>query len=127
MRGACAIRGVDSGLLSVAILGAVGLFFAAFPSLGSRLFANDPAVLESAKINLVWSGLAYAFYGLGLMPIFRVTRKVLGPTLAGTVRLLVVIAFGVWLASWSAPQRTMVVVVALSMVTYGLCTAGFIW
>jgi hypothetical protein len=65
MRGACAIRGVDSGLLSVAIMGAVGLFFAAFPSLGSRLFANDPAALESAKINLVWSGRAYAFYGLG--------------------------------------------------------------
>jgi hypothetical protein len=43
------------------------------------------------------------------------------------VRVLVVIAFEVWLASWSAQQQTMVVVVALSMVTYGLCTAGFIW
>jgi hypothetical protein len=35
--------------------------------------------------------------------------------------------FEVWLASWSAPRRTMVVVVALSMVAYGLRTAGFIW
>jgi putative MATE family efflux protein len=117
------------GLASALLLGAVGLFFAVFPSLWSRLFTSDPAVLESARIYLVWSGLAFAFYGLGLCLYFasQGAGKVLGPVLAGTIRLVIVIAGGLWLASWNAPQWTMFVVVALSMVAYGVSTAGFIW
>ncbi len=117
------------GLAAAAMLGAVGLFFAAFPSLWSRMFTSDPAVLESARVYLVWSGLAYSFYGLGLCLYFasQGAGKVLGPVLAGTVRLVVVIAGGLWLASWDAPQWMMFVIVAVSMVAYGLSTAGFIW
>jgi Na+-driven multidrug efflux pump len=117
------------GLASALLLGTVGLFFAVFPSLWSRLFTSDPAVLESARIYLVWSGLAFAFYGLGLCLYFasQGAGKVLGPVLAGAVRLGVVIVGGIWLANWNAPQWTMFVVVALSMVAYGLSTAAFIW
>jgi putative MATE family efflux protein len=117
------------GLASALMLGAVGLFFAVFPSLWSRLFTSDPAVLESARIYLVWSGLAFSFYGLGLSLYFasQGAGKVLGPVLAGAVRLGVVIVGGIWLAHWNAPQWTMFVVVALSMVAYGLSTAGFVW
>jgi MATE family, multidrug efflux pump len=117
------------GLASALMLGAVGLFFAVFPSLWSRLFTGDPAVLESARIYLVWSGLAFSFYGLGLSLYFasQGAGKVLGPVLAGAVRLGVVIVGGILLAHWNAPQWTMFVVVALSMVAYGLSTAIFVW
>ncbi|MDE2361849.1 MAG: MATE family efflux transporter [Hyphomicrobiales bacterium] len=117
------------GLAAAAMLGAVGLFFAVFPELWSRMFTHDPAVLESARVYLVWSGLAYSFYGLGLCLYFasQGAGKVLGPVLAGTVRLVVVIAGGLWLAAQHAPQWSMFVVVALSMAAYGLSTAGFIW
>ena len=117
------------GLVSACMLGAVGLFFAAFPHLWSRMFTHDAGVLESARIYLVWSGLAYFFYGLGLCLYFasQGAGKVLGPVLAGTVRLAVVLAGGLWLASWDAPQWTMFVVVGLSMLAYGLATAGFVW
>lgn len=113
------------GLMSAALLGAVGLFFAIFPQLWSRLFTHDVAVLESARLYLVWSGLAYSLFGLGLCLYFasQGAGKVLGPVLAGTVRLAVVIAGGLWLASWDAPQWMMFVVVALSMAAYGLSTA----
>ena len=117
------------GLASAAMLGAVGLFFAACPALWSRMFTSDPAVLESARVYLVWSGLAYAFYGLGLCLYFasQGAGRVLGPVLAGTVRLGVVIAGGWWLAARGAPQWTMFVVVAISMVAYGLTTAATVW
>ncbi|HMN71649.1 MAG TPA: MATE family efflux transporter [Rhodoblastus sp.] len=119
----------SGGIVSAAMLGAVGLFFAAFPHLWSRMFTSDPVVLESARIYLVWSGLAYFFYGVGLCLYFasQGAGKVLGPVLAGTIRLIVVIAGGLWLASWDAPQWMMFVVVALSMTAYGLATAGFVW
>jgi len=117
------------GMVSAVMLGAVGLFFAAFPNLWSRMFTSDPAVLESARIYLVWSGLAYSFFGMGLCLYFasQGAGKVLGPVLAGTVRLVVVIAGGLWLTSWDSPQWLMFIVVALSMAAYGLSTAGFIW
>jgi putative MATE family efflux protein len=117
------------GLAAAAMLGAVGLFFAIFPNLWSSMFTSDPGVLESARIYLIWSGLAYSFYGLGLCLYFasQGAGKVLGPVLGGTIRLIVVIAGGLWLASWDAPQWMMFVVVAVSMVAYGAATAGFIW
>ena len=119
----------NGGLVAAFMLGAVGLFFAVFPSLWSGLFTSDPAVLESARIYLVWSGPAFAFYGLALSLYFAAqgAGKVFGPVLAGVVRLGVVIAGGVCLARWNAPQWTMFVVVALSMVAYGLSTVAFIW
>jgi len=117
------------GLVSAAMLGLVGLFFAAFPHLWSRMFTSDANVLESARIYLVWSGLAYFFYGMGLCLYFasQGAGKVLGPVLAGTIRLIVVITGGLWLASWDAPQWTMFVVVGFSMLAYGAATAGFVW
>jgi putative MATE family efflux protein len=118
-----------SGLTAATMLGVVGALFAMFPNLWSNMFTSDVAVLESARLYLIWSGPAYFFYGLGLCLYFasQGAGKVLGPVLAGTIRLAVVIVGGLWLASQNAPQWTMFVVVALSMVAYGVSTAGFIW
>jgi putative MATE family efflux protein len=118
-----------SGLTAATMLGVVGVLFAVFPNLWSKLFTSDAAVLESARIYLVWSGPAYFFYGLGLCLYFasQGAGKVLGPVLAGTIRLVIVLAGGLWLASRDAPQWTMFVVVALSMAAYGVSTAAFIW
>jgi len=117
------------GLTAAILLGVLGMLFAVFPNLWSNMFSNDAAVLESARIYLVWSGPAYFFYGLGLCLYFasQGAGKVLGPVLAGTIRLAIVIAGGLWLASQDAPQWTMFVVVAVSLVAYGVLTAGFIW
>lgn len=119
----------SGGLVSATMLGVVGLFFAIFPHLWSRMFTSDAGVLESARIYLVWSGLSYSFFGMGLCLYFasQGAGDVLGPVLAGTIRLVVVIAGGLWLASWDAPQWTMFLVVSLSMAAFGLSTAGFIW
>lgn len=113
------------GAMAAGLLGAVGLFFANFPYLWARLFTQDAAVLESARLYLVWSGLAYSLLGLGMCLYFasQGAGKVLGPVLAGTVRLAVVIVGGLWLAGRNAPEWQMFVVVALSMIAYGLSTA----
>jgi hypothetical protein len=49
--------------------------------------------------------------------------KVLGPILAGTTRLLIVLIGGIWLVSSGAPAWTLYALVMISLVAFGLATA----
>jgi putative MATE family efflux protein len=114
-----------AGMLAAAIMGAIGLAGAFAPSLWASLFTQDPAVLASAASYLRWAGPAYTFFGLGLCLYFcaQGAGKVLGPVLAGTLRLVVVAAGGWYLASIDAEPWTMFALVSAAMVVYGLATA----
>ncbi len=113
------------GAVSAVITGIVGLVVVAVPDVWATWFTSDPAVLESARSYLRWSGLGYGFFGLGLCLYFasQGAGQVLGPVLAGTSRLLVVAAGGWWLASISAPQWMMFALIGVAMTVYGLATA----
>jgi len=113
------------GALSAAMVGAVGLLVALWPDLWAGLFTTDAAVLASARSYLTLSGPCYAFFGLGLCLYFasQGAGKVLGPVLAGLLRLLIVAAGGAWLVAADAPAWTMFALVGLAMVAYGLATA----
>lgn len=113
------------GGLSAAMVGAVGLLVALWPDLWAALFTADPAVLASARSYLTLSGPGYAFFGLGLCLYFasQGAGKVLGPVLAGLLRLLIVAAGGAWLVATDAPAWTMFALVGLAMAAYGLATA----
>lgn len=113
------------GVLAMAILGSVGLFFALWPDLWATLFTTDERVLSSARSYLIWSGLGYAFYGLGMCLYFasQGAGKVLGPVLAGTLRLVVIAGGGWWLAASSAEPWTLFALVAVSMAVYGIAAA----
>lgn len=118
------------GVLSMVVLGSVGLFFAAFPDLWATLFTTDPGVLASARLYLIWSGLGYALYGLGMCLYFasQGAGKVVGPVLASSLRLAVIVVGGWWLVASGAEPWTMFALVAASMAAYGLaCAAAIRW
>ncbi|MBM3547688.1 MAG: MATE family efflux transporter [Alphaproteobacteria bacterium] len=114
-----------AGTLAAVIMGAIGLAGALAPGLWASLFTQDPAVLASAATYLRWAGPAYGFFGLGLCLYFcaQGAGKVLGPVLAGTLRLAVVAAGGWHLASIEAETWTLFALVSVAMVVYGVATA----
>ncbi len=112
-------------LLAALLLGVIGAVVVFFPTLWSRLFTSNPAITEIADAYLVWSGPAYGFFGLGLCLLFasQGARKVLGPVLAGTVRLVIVV-IGCWILSQiQAEPRHFFMLVAGGMMIYGIFAA----
>ncbi|MGE0313498.1 MAG: MATE family efflux transporter [Lautropia sp.] len=108
--------------VAFALLGVLGLALAIHPDLWSRAYTSDAAVLGAAALYFKWAGPFYGFFGLGLCLYFSSlgAGKVAGPVLAGTVRLLVVAAGGVALASAHAPPWTLFALVGFAMLAYGL-------
>ncbi len=114
-----------AGLLSGALMGAIGLFVAAWPDLWGRLYSSDAQVLATARAYFVAAGPAYAFYGLGLCLYFssQGSGKMVGPVVVQAVRLFIVAVGGWWLVSQSAPVAHLFVVIGLSLIAYGLAMA----
>ncbi|MSP48374.1 MAG: MATE family efflux transporter [Alphaproteobacteria bacterium] len=113
------------GLLAILIVGSVGVLVAMAPDLWATLFTGDPKVLASARSYLVWSGLGYGFFGLGMCLYFasQGAGKVLGPVLAGTLRLVLIAGGGWWLAASAAEPWTLFALVGVSMAAYGVAAA----
>jgi putative MATE family efflux protein len=111
-----------TGGVGAAMIGSVGLAVAAVPELWSTLFTDDPATLDAARTYLRWAGPGYGFFALGLCLYFasQGAGKVLGPVLAGTVRLLLVAVGGAALVVADAPVWMMFALVSIAMVVYGL-------
>jgi putative MATE family efflux protein len=109
-----------------AMLGAIGAVVTIAPDLWSGLFTQDDAVRAAANLYLRWAGPGFAFVGLGLSLYFasQGAGKVLPPVLAGTVRLLMILVGGVWLAASDAAVWSLFALVGASMVAFGLCVAA---
>jgi MATE family, multidrug efflux pump len=106
------------------VVGLIGLIVAINPSLWISLFTSDPGVTEAANSYFHWSGPAFGFFGAGVCLYFssQGAAKVLGPVLAGTIRLLLVAVGGWWLAASGAPAWTLFALVGTAMVIFGLST-----
>lgn len=117
------------GVLSMLIVGAIGLAVSLWPSLWAGLFAREAGVLQYAELYLRWAGPAFGFFGLGLTLYFAAqgAGRVLGPVLGGTLRLAVIVAGGTLLAVGQAPPWSYFALVALAMLAYGLFTAVAVW
>jgi len=72
----------------------------------------------------VTAGPFFAFFGMGLTLYFasQGSGKVLGPVVAGTVRLLLVAGMGWWLLVQGASAQAYFWLVAAAMVVYGVTT-----
>jgi putative MATE family efflux protein len=112
------------GTLAFLITGSVGVAGWLFPEGWARLFTNDPAVIAATASYLVWAGPAFGFYGLGLCLYFAAqgAGRLLGPVLAGTLRLVVIALGGWWLVATDQPAWTMFALVGAAMVAYGVAT-----
>ncbi len=113
--------GISAGIL----IGTIGLFVALFPNHWTGIFTDSLPVLSSAGLYFAWVGPFYGLFGLGLCLYFssQGAGKVLGPVIAGTIRLIIV-ALGGWiLAAYSAPEWTIFALIGGAMAIYGAATA----
>ncbi|MGH6893229.1 MAG: MATE family efflux transporter [Dongiaceae bacterium] len=117
-----------AGLVSALNVGLIGLVVAIAPDLWAGLFTDDPVVLEYARQYLRWAGPGFAFFGLGVTLYFasQGSGRVLGPVLAGTVRLVLVAGVGIWLVASNAPAWQFFALVSAGMAIYGLATVASI-
>ena len=107
-------------------LGVIGAVVTLAPEWWAQLFSQDPAVLDHARHYLVTAGPAFPFFGLGLTLYFasQGAGQVIGPVLAGTLRLVLVAGAGYWLSQHQGTADHFYALVALAMVLYGLATAA---
>lgn len=114
-----------AGAISALNLGLVGAVVALWPELWAGLFTQDPQVLAHARHYLQTVGPVFPLFGLGLTLYFasQGAGRVLGPVLAGLLRLLLVAALGSVLAGRNASAADYFGLVALGMAAYGLATA----
>ena len=82
-------------------------------------------MLAVARSYFGWVGPWYGLFGLGLCLYFasQGAGRVLGPVLAGTLRLVVVGAGGFWFASDNGDTETLFAIIAAGMALYGIATA----
>lgn len=113
-------------IFSAAIVGCVGLFAALMPNLWTELFTRDASVIHYAGLYFAWVGPVYAFFAFGLCLYFssQGAGKLLGPVLAGTLRLVLVAVGGWYLVDAGAPVWQMFALIGMAMVAYGIMT-GF--
>jgi putative MATE family efflux protein len=117
-----------AGAVSAFNLAVIGAVAALAPDLWAGAFTRDEAVLEHARQYLRIAGPAFPLFGLGLTLYFasQGSGRVLGPVLAGTVRLVLVAGVGALLSAGGSSASGFFWLVAAAMVTYGLCTAAAI-
>jgi putative MATE family efflux protein len=86
-------------LLAAAFTEAIGLVAAVAPTAWLGLFSRDPIVLETGSLYLRTVAPFYGLVGLGMLFYFasQGAGRVLGPFLAGTMRLLIAAGVG-WIA-----------------------------
>lgn len=114
-----------AGGVSAFNLALIGAVVTLAPDLWARLFTQDEAVLNYARQYLVTAGPGFSFFGLGLTLYFasQGSGRMIGPVLAGTVRLVLVAGAGYWLARQHATAADFYALVATAMVLYGVVTA----
>lgn len=114
-----------AGAVSALNLALIGFVVALWPDLWAGLFTRDEAVLAHARQFLRSVGPAFPLFGLGLTLYFasQGAGRVLGPVLAGALRLGLVAGVGSWLAARGAAPASYFVLVAVGMAAYGLATA----
>ena len=115
-----------AGSVSAFNLAVIGAVITLAPDLWARLFTQDEVVLGFARQYLVTAGPAFPFFGLGLTLYFasQGAGQVIGPVLAGTVRLVLVAGVGYWLTQHQGTAEHFYELVAVAMVLYGVVTAA---
>jgi putative MATE family efflux protein len=102
----------------------IGIAASLFPLAWVSLFSSDPKVLEDGVRYLRTVAPCYPFLAMGIALYFasQGAGNVLRPLLAGSVRLAIVLAGGLLIAS----LQGLFIVVALATVVYGALTIWFV-
>jgi putative MATE family efflux protein len=124
-------RIASSGALTVAVFcGAVGAFFAAFPSLWLGLFTAEGDVAREATLYLRIVAPGFIFYGVG-MALFSVMQgigKLLPVVLANGLRLVISSAgAALAIACFDTGPTGVFIAVTVGFVVHGLANTWIAW
>lgn len=115
-----------AGSLSAFVVGLMGAVVIIDPDLWAALFTGNEHVKSATHLYLRTAGWGFAPMGFGLAIYFasQGAGRMIGPVLAGTVRLLIVALGGLWLLSIGAEESAFFVLVAAAMLAYGIAMAA---
>jgi Na+-driven multidrug efflux pump len=113
------------GLAAAALSAIIGVTTALLPALWIGLFSDEPAVIDTGSRYLRIVGPFYGFLGLGFALYFasQGMARVIGPVLAGTARLAVIIAGGFVVTAHGTGVDGLFAVISLAMLVFGLGAA----
>src|SRR5690606_540408 len=114
--------------VSGAIVAVVGFLVAIWPQLWANMFSEEERVLDYAYQYLRIAGPMFALLCAALTLYFssQGAGKMLGPVVAGTVRLGVALGVGLVLAAQGSPAWHYFVLTASVMLFYGITMAGLV-
>jgi putative MATE family efflux protein len=100
---------------------AIGLTVAVYPAAWIRIFSDDPAVLEPGSLYLRIVAPFYVLFGAGMALYFasQGAGSMLLPVLAGTVRLVLVVAGGAAVVALAGPLAAVFAVIACGIALFG--------
>jgi len=104
---------------------AIGWTVALYPPLWLHLFSDDPAVIAIGSVYMRIVAPFYPLFGAGLALYFssQGAGQMLKPVLAGTARLLLVVAGGALVRQLDGPLAALFAVIALGLTVLGGLTA----
>jgi len=104
---------------------AIGWSVALYPALWVRIFSDDPAVMDIGSLYMRIVAPFYPLFGAGLALYFasQGAGQMLKPALAGTARLVLVVAGGALVMQLGGPLAALFAVIALGLAVLGGLTA----
>ena len=107
----------------------IGWTVALYPQLWIHLFSDDPAVIGIGSLYMRIVAPFYPLFGAGLALYFasQGAGQMLKPVLAGTARLLLVVAGGVLVMQFNGPLAALFGVIALGLSVLGGLTAWSVY
>jgi putative MATE family efflux protein len=104
---------------------AIGWSVAAYPPLWIQIFSDDPAVVDIGSLYMRIVAPFYPLFGAGLALYFssQGAGQMLKPVLAGTARLVLVVAGGALVMQLGGPLAALFAVIAFGLTVFGGLTA----
>lgn len=117
------------GAIAFVLAEAIGLAAAVWPEAWLHLFSSEAAVIEAGARYLGIVGPVYGFFGLGLALYFasQGTGQMLGPFVAGLVRVAIVGGGGWLMLRWTNSLDGLFVALSAALAAYGLILAFATW
>ncbi|MEO8145358.1 MAG: MATE family efflux transporter [Betaproteobacteria bacterium] len=122
------IAWIGTGAAALVCL-ALGGSVAIYPQLWIRIFSDDPVVLEIGSLYLHIVAPFYPLFGAGLALYFasQGAGQMLKPVLAGTVRLVLVVAGGALVMQFGGPLAALFAVIAVGLAVFGALTGYVVY
>jgi putative MATE family efflux protein len=108
---------------------AIGWSVAVYPPLWIHLFSDDPAVIEIGSLYMRVVAPFYPLFGAGLALYFasQGAGQMVKPVLAGTARLVLVVAGGVLVMQLGGPLAALFAVIAFGLAVFGGLTSYVVY